>query len=433
MSEPNQYPVKNPWRSLSGVLLVQAQNAFNDNFLKIILISLAGAVASGQFIGDNAQRVFSAFIPLAFILFSPLSGYLSDRFSKRNVIFWCVIGQLVILFLTIIGLKMENIWVAVFGLFFLSLQSTFFSPAKQGILKELVGSKKLTFANGFAQTLTMMAILLGITLGGNWFGSLSNAGKDDWTAALIPIFVVSLVAFVPLITHLGINKTPVHKTPPFEASIFWRHFTYLKDLFSGKAMTRTALGISYYWVIASFIGVILFDFGKYIHPGSSGDAAKESAKLFGLIGVGLMVGSTLVAYISRNGVQLKLVPVGGVGLALGTLFIGLFSPDSADVVPGLGFYAGFVIVGFFGGFFLVPLGSFLQDIAPNDKRGRILGASAVFTAITSLGAIVISIIFTQLGVKLSYQMLFFVIPTLLFTWYVSSLIKIQKEMTVSAN
>lgn len=428
MSDPNhQYPVKNPWRSLSGVLFVQAQNAFNDNFLKIILISLAGVVAKGQFIGDNAQRVFSAFIPLAFILFSPLAGYLSDRFSKRSVIFWCVIGQLVVLFLTILGLKMENIWVAVFGLFFLSLQSTFFSPAKQGILKELVGSNKLTFANGFAQTLTMLAILLGITIGGRWFGSLSNAGKDDWTAALIPIFVVSLVAFIPLITNLVVNKTPAHIATTFEPSIFWRHFVYLKDLFRGKAMTRCALGIAYYWVVATFFGVILFDFGKLLHPDKAGDAATESSNLFALIGIGLMVGSILVALISRNGVKLKLVPIGGLGLTAGFLAAGLFTPGTT------GFYAGFVTVGFFGGFFLVPLSSFLQDIAPNEKRGRVLGASAVFTALTSLGAIVISMIFTQLKVDLGHQLLFFVIPTLLFTWYVSALIKIQKELSSSAN
>ncbi|MDF1810723.1 MAG: MFS transporter [Verrucomicrobiales bacterium] len=427
MSDPNHFPVKNPWRSLAGVLFVQAQNAFNDNFLKIILISLAGAVASGQFIGDNAQRVFSAFIPLAFIIFSPLAGYFADKFSKRNVIFWCVIGQLVILVLTLIGIKMENLWVAVFGLFFLSLQSTFFSPAKQGILKELVGSRKLTFANGFAQMLTMLAILGGITLGGEWFGKLSNAGQDNWSAAYLPIFAVSLFSFIPLLLHFSINKTPVQTAKKFEIPILWRHFGYLKELFHGDAMRRTALGISYYWLVATFFGVILFDFGKMLHPEAPGDASIESSRLFRYIGIGLMVGSVLVSNISRNGVKLGLIPIGGIGLTLGMILTG-FLPGGS-----FGFYAGFITVGFFGGFFLVPLSSNLQDIAPNETRGRIIGASAVFTSITSLLAIVISLIFTKFGLALGYQMLFFVIPTLLFTWYVSGLMKIQDGKSVPEN
>ncbi|MDF1755008.1 MAG: MFS transporter [Verrucomicrobiales bacterium] len=424
MSEPSQYPVKHPWRSLIGVLIVQAQNAFNDNFMKIILISLAGAVAKGEFIGDHAQRVFSAFIPLAFILFSPLAGYLSDRYSKRSVLFWCVVAQLVILVLTVLGLKMENLWVAVFGLFFLSLQSTFFSPAKQGILKELVGSRKLTFANGFLQMLTMLAILGGIYLGGNWFGTLSNSGKSEWSAAMLPILAIGAVAALPLLLNAVVDRTPAHISTKFEPSILFRHFTYLKDLFNGKAMTRSALGIAYYWLLATFVGVVLFDFGKMLHPDKPGDAAIESSNIFALIGIGLMVGSILVSNISKNGVKLTLVPIGGIGLAAGTACTGLITPGT------LGFYAGFVTVGFFGGFFLVPLSSFLQDVAPNEKRGRILGASAVFTSLTSLAAIAISIIFTKMDLKLSHQMLFFVIPTLLITWYVSALIKYQKEATV---
>ena len=416
-SVPHTYPVKRPWSSLTGVLFVQAQNAFNDNFLKFVLISLAGVVAKGQWFGDNAQRVLAAFIPLAFILFSPIAGYLADRYSKRNVIFWCVIGQLAILVLTIIGIQIENLMLAVLCLFLLSIQSTFFSPAKQGILKELVGSRKLTMANGLMQMLTMAAILAGIGLGGSWFGMRKESGLDEWQSAFVPILAISLVASIPLLMKLIIAETPAHIGTKFKPAMLVLHFRHLSELFKVATMKRSALGIAFYWLVASFVGVILFDFGHALHPDAPGRAAQESSRLGVLLGVGIMTGSILVSVISRDGIRLGLVQIGGAGFALGLAGTGLVP------VGTTGFYLSMVAIGFFGGFFIVPLSSFLQDIAPNEKRGRIMGASALLNSISGVIAILVSLAMTHFGVALGIQMLCFVIPTFLATWYVSALIK----------
>ena len=416
----DHFPVKNPWRSLSAVLFVQAQNAFNDNFLKFVLISLAGVAAAGDWFGNNSQRVLASFIPLAFILFSPLAGYLSDRYSKRNVIFVCVVAQFIILGLTVLGLSVRSLTLVVLCLFLLSVQSTFFSPAKQGILKELVGSKKLAMANGIMTMLTTLAILAGAGLGGSWFGNRYNASADEWQAAIVPVLAVSTVALVPLLLKLFVNPTPEHISTKFEPAILVRHFGYLKDLFGGHTMRITAIGITFYWFIASFVGVVIFDFGKLTHPDSLGDAAKESSRLILSIGAGVMVGSIFVAVLSRNGIRLGFVLIGGIGLALGLAGTGLFSPGTAF------FYGSMVVVGFFGAAFVVPLTAFLQDIAPNERRGRIMGASALSTSISGLLAILISLAFTQCKISLGIQMLSFVIPTLLVTWYVSKLIKLHR-------
>ena len=172
MSEqPNDYPVKRPWTSLITVLGVLTQNAFNDNFLKLIFISLAGIVAAGSLIGNYAEQILAAFIPGAFLIFSPIGGFVSDKFSKRSVLFWSVVAQLIILAIAILSIQLESIKLGLFCFLLLSIQSTFFSPAKSGILKELVGSRKLAVANGMMQMLTMLAILGGIGLSGTWFGN----------------------------------------------------------------------------------------------------------------------------------------------------------------------------------------------------------------------------------------------------------------------
>src|SRR6056297_1247797 len=87
------------WVSLYAVLLVQAQNAFNDNFVKFVLMGLAMAVAAGTAIGENIEFILAALIPLPFILFAPVAGYLSDRFSKKDVIWFCLLLQLLLFIL----------------------------------------------------------------------------------------------------------------------------------------------------------------------------------------------------------------------------------------------------------------------------------------------------------------------------------------------
>ncbi|MEN8713893.1 MAG: hypothetical protein ABF384_03210, partial [Verrucomicrobiales bacterium] len=87
------------WVSLGAVLFVQTQNAFNDNFVKFVLMGLAMAVAAGSAIGDNIEFVLAALIPLPFILLAPVAGFLSDRFSKKDVIWFCLLLQLLLFIL----------------------------------------------------------------------------------------------------------------------------------------------------------------------------------------------------------------------------------------------------------------------------------------------------------------------------------------------
>ena len=152
------------------------------------------AVAAGAPIGSNIEFVLAAMITVPFILLAPLAGYFSDRFSKRDVIRSCLVLQLLLFGFVAAAVAMRSVWLALLGFFLLAIQSTLFSPSKQGILKELVGSRRLGFANGLLSMLTMVGILGGMWLGGWWFDALlakynEVRGEDAdnaWRAALIP-------------------------------------------------------------------------------------------------------------------------------------------------------------------------------------------------------------------------------------------------------
>tara|TARA_R110002096_G_scaffold54517_2_gene140523 strand:- start:532 stop:3951 length:3420 start_codon:yes stop_codon:yes gene_type:complete len=179
-----------------GVLIVQAHNVFNDKISQFMLISLAVTLGTGMLVTDGVELVgeakaaveqstefqllmdyelyISFLVALPFVLFAPIAGWISDRFSKRSVLLWCLYIQAAVLAWITLCLKNQMLWWATLGFFFLAFQSTLLSPAKMGICKELVGSKKLAVAAGWMQMLVVLSIIIGTVIGGIWYAGLKK-------------------------------------------------------------------------------------------------------------------------------------------------------------------------------------------------------------------------------------------------------------------
>ena len=87
-----------PGWSVTAVLLVQFLNAFGDNLVKLLIIGLALGIAGGHGIGEQMQVYLAIVFALPYILFAPVAGYVSDRFSKKQVILWTQVAQLICYF-----------------------------------------------------------------------------------------------------------------------------------------------------------------------------------------------------------------------------------------------------------------------------------------------------------------------------------------------
>jgi acyl-[acyl-carrier-protein]-phospholipid O-acyltransferase/long-chain-fatty-acid--[acyl-carrier-protein] ligase len=399
------------WRSLSALLIVQAQNAFNDNFVKLVLIGLAVTAAAGSAIGDNIEFILAAMIPLPFILLAPVSGWFSDRYSKSRVIYVALILQLLIFALIATSIFFESVGFAVFGFFLLAVQSTLFSPAKQGILKEIVGSQKLGMANGLLQMLTMVGILGGMALGGRWFdlelarlnGENGVSVENAWGAALVPVIVIGLGSILPLVIGLLISRTPEHPDAKFRKAIFWSHFLDLQYLFSYPVLRRTGLFIAFYWLVANFIGLAFFGFAKELYPDvAKGGVTTASSWMFVVIGAGLILGSLLVSILTRKGNELRLSLIGGAMLAVGFIAMGTLAPESFP------WFSAIAVVGFASSFFVVPLNAHLQDQIDEDHRGRVLSAQNLMNSLSGVLAIATSSLMKLVGLSVSMQTLLFV-------------------------
>ncbi len=370
------------FRSLWKVVLVQAQNALNDKIAQYVLLGLA--LVPGVLNRDQARtypHLGALLLALPLILFAPLAGWLSDRYSKRKVLFWCSVAQLAGMTAITTAFYFNFFWCATFCFFVLASQATIFSPAKGGIIKELVGDRYLTMANSWTQATSLVALVCGPWFGGALFKWFAPDHLDEpWMAAFWPMLILTIITVIPVVLSMRVRATPEHSAEKLRWSMLWEHFLHLGDLLRSRNLRLTSMGVSFFWCAATVLALLLVQAAKVIISHDAGDPYEVSA-LSGFmlvwVGLGIAAGSVVVGFVSTNRIELGLVPLGGLGMALGC---------SAAALPivNLGswvFDALMFLIGVASGVFLVPLSAYLQDLVEPSKRGRQLSAAALLDSL----------------------------------------------------
>ncbi|MGC6581600.1 MAG: MFS transporter [Akkermansiaceae bacterium] len=430
MSESGYEEDMNPvgareWRSFWSLIGMQTMNAFNDNFAKFLLIPLGVALYELGFAFAGVEHAFAALLVLPFILFAPSAGWLGDRFAKNRVIRWSSWFQIVIMLslsaalwygenyggqFPILALIMTM--VVFFGL---GSQSALLSPAKMGVVKELVGSRKLGFANGVLEGTVILGILFGQIIGGLWFDKGLEAGKGPWMAALVPILWILIGAIVSLLLSYQIQFTEPKGRAKYSAAIAFRHFGDLAKLRSQKGLWRATLGISFFWSFGGFIQLVIIQIAKELTGGGVG-MGSLTAYLWSSVVVGIVLGSLVVSFMTRNRNELGLIVVGGAVMALATILLALGSGAGLDRFFALG------TAGFGGAMFLVPLNAYLQDGAPEGERGLVISASNLCINLGGAFAVGFQLLLSLSGVPIWLQFVIIAIACIVVTIYVARLL-----------
>ena len=108
MQTPANAPDKTPWGSFWSLTVIQSMNALNEKGVRFLLIGL------GIWMAMELQYSLSVLIVLPFVLFSPLGGWLADRWSKTRLLQAMVLLQVFVLAGMTLGLWLENLALAVF-------------------------------------------------------------------------------------------------------------------------------------------------------------------------------------------------------------------------------------------------------------------------------------------------------------------------------
>ena len=394
-----------PFRVVWPLMISQTIGAFNDNAMKAML-PLMAAVQFGKASMDTVNQQVSILLIVPFVLFAPIAGWVTDRFSKKKVIVTALLGQLLGLGVLGIALYWQSLEFSLVGFFILSVQSAFFSPAKKGILKELIGTQRLAKAVGFMEMLAMVGILGGAFAGAVVFDQMVE-NRGGWGAALLVCGFISILAFISWVIAWPIPDTAVAGTKPFKIPLMVNHFHDLLYLLRRKELRYAALGDAWFWGVGGFFYLVLVKISGEVVAGKVG-----MGTLYGfwflLLGIGIMLGSIFVAYLNRGRIEIGLSAIGAIGMPI--VFMGFcVSEPLSDVFSGL-----CLSLGFFGALFFVPLNGYIQDRADQNERGRVLAASNLLTQLVGILMILLHAYLSNIvGLSGKEELLVIFIPALI--------------------
>src|SRR5579864_9514344 len=140
-------------------LWTQFASALNDNIYETVIALLAADFALSAGGGAGRLSMTNALFMLPFFLFSGYAGHVADAYSKRSVLVATKAFEIVVMFLGFLAFLSGFLDFMLTVVFLMALRSTFFSPAKYGIVPEIVPGASLSRANGLLEMSTLVAII----------------------------------------------------------------------------------------------------------------------------------------------------------------------------------------------------------------------------------------------------------------------------------
>ena len=367
-------------RTFAGLLVAQFLAAFNDQAIH------ASAMFFAINTGALSERDAISLMPILFYapwaLFCTVAGFLADRYSKRQSLVAWKLAEVAITAVAAAGFWLGRNgadtlgpWLVLASVFLMGTHSAFFVPAKYGVMPEILPADKLSKGNGVLESLSFLAVILGTVSGGVL--SFLYLGNE----VVVGLILVGL-AVVGAAASLLIRKMPAaNPTRPFPPYIYGPIVANVRTLFAAPALRLAVVGIAFFTFVVAFMRAAVYMLGESQDP--RWDELKTSA-VVGSVALGIGLGSPLAGWLSGKRVELRLVPLGAAGMTLGCL-LGAVVADRVPVVVGC--IAG---IGFFTGFYIVPLFTLLQHKAPKTGKGDAIATS---NFINISGAISASLLF----------------------------------------
>ncbi len=361
-------------------MATQFLGALNDNLYKLIVSLIIIDTVLDQTGGGIYLSLAQALFVLPFIIFSPFSGYLADRYSKTKILRWAKVMEIVVMGFGLVFFTIGNVPALLTVLFFMGLHSTLFSPAKYGILPELLSPDHLSKGNGYLELWTFLAIILGTAVGGV-IKSLSDSSH------ILPGLCVVAVAILGWLASLRIQVTPAgNPNAPKVDSYIRDLWETLKEIRCNKPLYLSLIANVFFWFVGSLFQLDILLYAKRL----LGVGDLYTGLLMTALALGIGIGSVFAGKVSEGKVEMGLVPIGAMGMSLFGILLNFSGFSFALTLVFL------FLLGVSCGYFVVPINAYFQLHSPVDRRGRYLAAmnfvvfsgmllsSALFTFLTDV-------------------------------------------------
>ena len=336
-------------RGFYTIIAAQFFSSLADNALLIAAIAVLIEMAAPEWM----KPLLKLFFTISYVMLAPFVGAIADSVAKGRVMFFTNNVKLFgcILFFFHVHPLLAYAVVG-FG-------AASYSPAKYGILTELLPPEKLVIANSWIESATVISILLGTLLGGllisplvsNYilttkiakFLNLSNPSE----AALL---IICLIYFTASIVNIFIPKTGAiykkHSLNPMLMTVtfFRNNFFLWKDKLGQISLGVTTL----FWGAGATLQFIVLQWAE-IHLKMTLDKA---AMLQGVVAIGIIFGAIIVAGGISLKNSLKVLPM---GIVMGLVIPAMTFVGDIEIAVFL-----LILIGALGGAFVVPMNALLQ-------------------------------------------------------------------------
>lgn len=383
-------------RGFYTIMSAQFFSSLADNALFVAAVELLRSSSAPEWQRAALVPMFALF----YVVLAPFVGAFADAVPKGRVMFISnaikVVGCLMMLF----G-SHPLLAYAVVG-----LGAAAYSPAKYGILTELLPTSQLVKANGWIEGLTIASIILGVLLGGQLVGAAISThllgidlpgidtGIDTPAEAAIAVLILvyAVAAWFNLrIPHTGVEMRPLRHDP--KRSLLANALALLPDFWScSQRLWRDKLGqislstTTLFWGVSGNLRYIVLAWSA----AALGYSTTQASALVGVVAIGTAVGAVAASMRMRLEYATRVIPM---GIAMGLLVIVMNFIDNVWVaIPFL------ILLGGLGGFLVVPMNALLQHRGHNlmgagrsiavqnfNEQACILGLGAFYSLSTKFG------------------------------------------------
>jgi MFS family permease len=374
-------------RGFYTIMSAQFFSSLADNALFVAAVELLRTSGAPEWQRAALVPMFALF----YVVLAPFVGAFADALPKGKVMFVSnaikVVGCLMMLFGT-----HPLMAYAVVG-----LGAAAYSPAKYGILTELLPPSQLVKANGWIEGLTIASIILGVVLGGQLIGPkvaplllsidlpLAETGIDTGPEAAIAAMV--MLYLVAAGFNLRIPRTEAALLPMDQPLALVRDFSQCNaKLWADKLGQISLATTTLFWGVSGNLRYIVLAWAA----AALGYGTTEAAKLVGVVAIGTAVGAVVASVAMKLDRATSVIPL-GIGMGLLVVLMN-FINDVWVAAPFL------IALGAIGGYLVVPMNALLQHRGHNlmgagrsiavqnfNEQACILGLGAFYTAMTKFG------------------------------------------------
>jgi acyl-[acyl-carrier-protein]-phospholipid O-acyltransferase/long-chain-fatty-acid--[acyl-carrier-protein] ligase len=364
-------------------LFVVFCNVIVDVAHKVLLQNIAFKVFDGseQVVWIS---IINALILIPFLLLFTLSGYLSDKYNKKDILIYGAISSFTLSVLMVLSYLSGNFYLAMANLVLLAVQSAIYSPAKFGIIMDIWGKNNLAKGNSSLQAVSIIAILFSIASGSFVFESFYNTNnlellntKEQLLDAILPLtFYIVPVAFLEMIVSLFILKKlkttykrnsslQLDKKELLKGKLLKKN---IQTIYANNIIFLSVIGLSVFWGVSQGLMAVFPSFAKqYLN-------ITDVFVINGVIaasGIGIAIGSIIYSKLSKHYIEVGTIPFAAIGMAVMIYF-------STQMTSALFLGLTFLVFGIFGGLFVVPLNALIQFNAKKKTLGTILAGNNWF-------------------------------------------------------